>query len=246
MWYFYLFLGVLQGIFEWLPISSEGIICLVGNFLVKELNPLDFALFLHFGTWLASIFYFRKDLKEILLFKNLKLLRFLLISTLFSLIVGFPVYKLIKNMVFGTSLLLITGVGLLFTAYFNQKKINFKISFETLPYFAGILQGLAVIPGFSRSGATIFSLSFSNLKPEEILKISYLMSIPVVFLSTIYLFFHHKILILQAWPSLISSFLSGLFLLKILISLSKKMDFSKFALFFATLCFLGAILNFLF
>lgn len=242
----YFILGALQGIFEWIPISSEGIVSLVGNFLIKDFNIIDIALFLHLGTLLACVIYFWKDLQEILFLKNKILLRFLIISTIISLIVGFPLYKIIKVIAVGNFLLVLVGFGLLFTAYFHQKKVFFEINFDKLAILSGLFQGLAVIPGLSRSGATIFSFSFSKLKPEEILKISYLMSIPVVFAASFYLFLENKNIIFQFWPALISSFLFGFLTLKILLSFSKKINFSKFALFFATLCFLGAILNFVF
>lgn len=244
--FFYFLLGILQGIFEWLPISSEGVVSLAGSFFLKDFNIVDFSLFLHLGTFFACVFYFWKDLKEILFFKNKELFRFLLISTIFSLIVGFPLYKLVKGIIFGNFLLIITGIGLLFTSYFNRKRIGLRISFDRLAILAGIFQGLAVIPGFSRSGATVFALSFSKLNPEEILKISYLMSIPVVFVSSVYLYLESSQILFESWPAFLSSFLVGFLSLKVLISLSKKMNFSKFALFFALLCFLGAILNFVF
>ncbi|MCX7779036.1 MAG: undecaprenyl-diphosphate phosphatase [Patescibacteria group bacterium] len=241
----YFVLGILQGIFEWLPISSEGIVSLFGSFLIKGFNPVDIALFLHLGTLLACIFYFWKDLKEIIFLKNKTMFQFLAISTIVSLAIGFPLYKIVREMALGNFLLILVGFGLLFTAYFHQKKVFFELDFKRLALLSGILQGLAVIPGLSRSGATIFALSFSKLKPDEILKISYLMSIPVVLLSSLYLFLENKSIIVESWPALISSFIIGLLTLKILISFSKKINFSKFALLFAILCFLGAIINFI-
>ena len=165
----YILLGIIQGIFEWLPISSEGATALTSHFLIKTFNPVDLALFLHLGTFFAVLIYFRKDWKEILTFKNPKLLRFLIITTTISLIVSYPLYKLIRSMVLGNGLLLIVGIGLLFTAYFHKKNIKFKINFKYLAVITGFLQGLAVIPGLSRSGSTIFGLSLAGIKPEKIL-----------------------------------------------------------------------------
>lgn len=241
----FLFLGALQGIFEWIPISSEGVVSLAGNFFIKNFNIVDFALFLHLGTLAACVVYFWKDIKEILVLKNKKLLYFLIISTVVSLIVGFPLYKIVREITMGNFLLILVGIGLLFTSFFHQKRNFFEISFDKLAILVGFLQGLAVIPGLSRSGATIFGLSFSKLKPETILKISYLMSVPVVFASSFYLVLENKNIVFRFWPAMISSFLIGLLTLKILISFSQKINFSKFALIFAILCFLGAMLNFL-
>ena len=242
----YIILGIIQGIFEWIPISSEGMVSLAGKFLIENFNIIDISLFLHLGTLFACLFYFRKDLKEILFFKNKKLLYFLLISTIVSLIVGFPLYKIVREVAVGNFILFLVGVGLLFTAYFHRKRKFFEINSKKLPLLAGFFQGLAVLPGLSRSGATIFALSFSKLKPDEILKLSYLMSIPVVFASSFYLFLENKFLLSQFFPAIISSFFTGLLTLKILISFFKRINFFNFALFFSILCFLGWVLNLVF
>ena len=109
----------------------------------------------------------------------------------------------------------------------------------------GILQGLAVIPGLSRSASTIFGLSLGKTSPSEILKISYMMSVPVVLASTGYLFLNDATLILKTWPALVFSFLIGIISLHFLINLVKKINFFKFALIFALICFLGAALQWL-
>ena len=244
MW-IYLFLGAIQGIFEWFPISSEGIVALSSQFLLKDVNPIDIALFLHLGTAFAVLIYFREDWKEVFLLKNYKLIRFLTISTLISLAVGYPFYKLIEGMIIGNSLLLIMGFGLLFTAYFQKTNKTFKIGFDKLAVICGFLQGLAVIPGLSRSGSTIFGLSLGKSSPSEMLKVSYMMSLPVILASSFYLFLSNPLFIIEGWPSLISSFLVGIVSLRFLMNLAKKIDFFKFALIFSLLCFLGALLGFI-
>ena len=118
----YIILGIVQGIFEWLPISSEGITSLLSNFLIKNFHPIDLALFLHLGTLLAAIIYFRRDWIKILSFKNKELLNFLIISTIVSLTISYPLYKIIKSFAFGNGLLVLMGFGLLATAYAHKKK----------------------------------------------------------------------------------------------------------------------------
>ena len=229
----YIFLGIIQGLFEWIPISSEGIVALMSQFLTKTSNSVDLALFLHLGTLFAVLFYFRKEWKKVLTFKNIKLIRFLIISTLVSLIIGYPFYKIV------------TGFGLLLTAYFHKTKRTFKMGFDKLAIICGFLQGMAVIPGLSRSGSTIFGLSLGELTPSETLKISYMMSVPVVLASSAYLLFQNPVLIFEEWLSLVFSFLVGLLGLHFLINLAKKINFYKFALIFSLLCFLGAIIGFI-
>jgi len=239
----YILLGILQGIFEWLPISSEGIVALTSRFLVININPIDVALFLHFGTLFAVLIYFWKDWKDILTLRNLELFRFLLIATLVSLLIGYPIYNGIKDItVVGDSLLILMGFGLLLTAYFHKTKKKIKIDDDKLAVVSGFLQGLAVIPGVSRSGATIFGLSLGKNSPKEILKISYMISVPVILASSFYLFLNNQTIIVEGWFSLIASFLVGFLTLKFLMNIAKKINFFKFALIFALLCFLGAAL----
>lgn len=241
----YVFLGILQGIFEWIPISSEGVVSLTSQFIVKKANALDVALFLHLGTLLAVLFYFRKDWQEILTLKNPKLLRFLIISTVVSLIAGYPLYKLVKNIAIGNSLLVVMGGGLLLTAYFHKKEKSLEIGFDRLAVMAGFLQGLAVIPGLSRSGSTVFGLSLGGVAPSQILKLSYMMSAPVVLVSSGYLFLQNPSLLFETWPALIFSFLVGALSLHFLMELSQKINFFKFALIFSLFCFVGAVIGFL-
>lgn len=241
----YILLGIIQGIFEWIPISSEGVVALASQFLIGDFRPVDLSLFLHLGTFFAVLVYFRKDWQEILMLKNLKLLKFLLIATLISLVIGYPLYKMVENAVAGNALLIVMGFGLLITAYFNKAKRTFEISSKKLAIMTGFLQGLSVIPGLSRSGATIFGLSLGKTEPQEVLKVSYLMSAPVVFVSSIYLFLEEPTLVFEAWPALIFSFLLGILTLGFLLRIARRINFFKFALIFSFLCFLGAAISFL-
>ena len=241
----YIILGVLQGIFEWLPISSEGVVVLAGQFFRADFNLVDIALFLHLGTFFAVLIYFRRDWIKILTFKNKKMLKFLSITTIVALAVSYPIYGAIRNIAIGSSLLILVGFGLLFTAYFSRKKKKLNISENNLAIISGVLQGLAVIPGLSRSGATIFGLSLKKDNSLEILKTSYLMSGPVVLASSFYLLLNDSSLVLVMWPALIASFIVGLLTLSILLKFAKKIDFFNFLLLFSGLCFAGAIIGFL-
>lgn len=238
----YIILGTLQGIFEWIPISSEGIVALISQFLLINENPIQTALFLHLGTLLAVIIYFRKEWRDVLFLKHSKLTRFLIVSTLVSLIVGYPLYKMVRDIAIGKGLLLTMGFALLFTAFFQKLRRNLKIGFDELAVLTGFLQGLAVIPGLSRSGATIFGLSLGGLSPKETLKISYMMSAPVILASNVYLFWENRPLLVKGGISFIFSFLIGILTLNFLIKISQKINFFKFALIFSSLCFLGALI----
>ncbi len=242
----HIFIGVVQGIFEWLPISSQGIVMLISQYFIeKQIHPIDIALFLHMGTLFAVLVYFKKDWKNIFIFKDKKLLDFLIIATIPSLIIGFLLFNLVRDVVIGGMLLFLVGFGLLITAFFNRKKYFFKkVSSKKIAIIAGVLQGFSVIPGFSRSAATIFALSLAGFSPEKTLKISYLMSVPVVLAASSYLLLKEPLLF--SWGmflALIFSFLVGLLFLRFLMTFAQKINFFKFCLIFAILCFIGGIIE---
>lgn len=236
-------LGALQGIFEWLPISSEGIVALTGSLLGMKIKVINLALFLHMGTLFAVVVYFWRDWLEVLTLKDRKMLRFLVLATLVSLVVGFPLYNLVSRVILGAGLLLVMGIGLLLTSYLQRKDMGIKIGGDKVALVTGFLQGLSVIPGLSRSGSTIFGLSLGKEGPEGVLKKSYMMSVPVVLASSIYLVVKEPFLI-SGWPALVVSFVVGLISLKILMGISKKIKFQNFTLVFGLICLIGGIIGF--
>ncbi|MDD4358216.1 MAG: undecaprenyl-diphosphate phosphatase [Candidatus Pacebacteria bacterium] len=242
----YIILGILQGIFEWIPVSSEGIVALFSNYFIKDLNAIDVAIFLHLGTLLAVLIYFWKDWLDLLKFKDLQFFKFFIITTIISGAIGFFLYDFSKEIVMGGGLLALMGAGLLLTSYFQKKKIDFKLNENYSPYIVGILQGFSVIPGVSRSGSTIFGLSLFENDPLKVLKTSYLLSAPVVFGSNLYLYLKNPDIVSQnGIIALVFAFIFGILTLKLLLNLVKKINFSSFTFAFGILCILSAIIEYL-
>ncbi len=237
-------LGFVQGIFEWIPISSEGFVALLSQYLIEDLHAIDVALFLHLGTIFAIFIYFFNDWKRVILFKDKELLRFLVIASMFSAPVAFLLYNAIHGLALGSYLLFLTGFGLLLTAYFHKRKKKLRVKRDTLALIAGLMQGFAVIPGLSRSASTIFGLSLGEKDPKEILKLSYMMSAPLILAGSFYLYMKNPLILSNSWPALLISFVVGMATLKLVFALSQKVNFFKFALFFSFLCFLGGALTF--
>lgn len=241
----YILLGFLQGIFEWIPVSSEGVVAIFSNYLIKDFNSVDLALFLHLGTVLAVIVYFWRDWINLTLFKDKEFLRFFIIVTFISGTLGFFVYKIARDVSMGSGLLALTGLGLLLTSWFQKKNIKLNINKDLSSVIVGLLQAFSAIPGVSRSGSTVFGLSLTENNPTEILKKSYIISVPIVLGSSLYLYLDNPTIASSSWIAVFFSFIFGIISLKLLLDFSKKVNFSKFTLIFGLLCLFGALIEFL-
>ncbi len=181
-------LGLIQGIAEWLPISSTAHLKLAEMFLGLTATPL-FNLVLHLGTMSVVIFYFRRDVKNILIslvrldFKseNGMLIPRIVIATIPTAILGLS-YDLFLQDSYATipiiGVTFIVGATLVFSTKFAKE------TQENLPYktvvLMGIAQGFAIFPGLSRSGVTISTALLLGLKREKAFKFSFLLSIPAI------------------------------------------------------------------
>jgi undecaprenyl-diphosphatase len=124
----YVLLGALQGIFEWIPISSQGLITIFSSFIVTDINSIDFSLFLHLGTMFAVLIFFRKDWINLILLRDKELLRFFIIASIVSLSLGFVVYKTIGDIAIGSVLFLFLRIPNFLSGnstHFNRKQGKF-------------------------------------------------------------------------------------------------------------------------
>ncbi len=235
-------LGVIQGVLEWLPVSSEGFVVLASAFLGFK-DPLGIALFLHLGTLLAVIAYFRNDLAHL----NKKMLRFLALATAASFVTGLPLYYFVKslNLSFGPLVLGLVGLALIATGFMVHKMISSK-SKKSLSgkdaALAGLLQGTAIVPGISRSGVTLFALLSQGYRADTALRISFLMSIPVVLAASAFdaaqgFAFDSSYLLALAVAAAVGYAMIGL-----LIKVAKRVDFSWFCWAFGIMSIVGALL----
>ena len=178
-----LILSAVQGISEFLPISSSAHLILVSNFYDLETSSLLIDISLHLGSLIAIIFYFRKELFD--LRNNKNLLSLMIIGSLPLIIFGYILYTtefihLLRNTKLIASTTLFFGFILFFA---DQRKIDKNIStnlnIKTI-LFIGLFQILALIPGVSRAGITITAARFLNFNRVDSTKISFLLSIPAL------------------------------------------------------------------
>lgn len=183
--------GILQGVTEWLPISSSGqnMLALMNILNITPKDAFSLAIFLHLGTLLAAVIKFRGDIIKLINYRDRQLFWFIFITTIFSGIVGLPAYLLLKENIDSWTGDAVTGlIGLLLVVtgliiYLSKKKVGRKSltgSSVVDMVVVGSLQGLTILPGISRSGVTVSALLLRGYNQKEALRLSFLMSIPVV------------------------------------------------------------------
>jgi undecaprenyl-diphosphatase len=217
-------LGIVQGLTEFLPISSSGHLAILENIFGIE-EPVTMATFLHFGTFLATLVFFIKPIGRI--FKGIFLgerdsIRYLLYIFVGSIpIVIFALlFKTYIENAFGNTTLIalflgITGTVVIMTGM--VKKFNGSITLVSA-LIIGLCQMFATFPGISRSGMTISAGLFSRVGPKKAFTFSFLLSLPAVLGANIYEF--SRISKFENVPGLITgmvlSFISGFIALIIL------------------------------
>ena len=183
--------GLLQGLLEWLPVSSEGnmVILLTQMFGYGVEETLNTSIFLHLGTGLAALVYFREPVLSILLMKTPEdkdMFYRLLVMTGLTGLVGFPIFMFLNvSASIGEALLALTGIALIITGLLQRQASKSSMAGSELSWpltrLLGVAQGLAIIPGLSRSGLTTSIMLFKDFDGEEAFRVSFLMSIPASF-----------------------------------------------------------------
>lgn len=205
-----LVLAIMQGFLEFLPVSSEGQILLVAVniFSIDATTALSIIFWLHLGTAFTVVIFYHRDIfgplytkirpqkevddaseaKEQKLFGPLFV--FVLMGTIGTMIVGLPLYFLLQSVVsyfagqvitaIIGALLIVTGIILYFQRGRKGDLILGEISILEA-FILGLIQGIAVLPGISRSGMTLTWLLLRGVKREEALRLSFILGVPAAF-----------------------------------------------------------------
>ena len=199
-------MGIVQGLSEFLPISSSAHLVFTSNFykvfkgieIIQTSNEeVFFDIMVHLGTLIAVLIFFRKDVINIIKAmwhalrnkdwsdREAKLGLYIILGTIVTIGLALPINEVAERLVYAPSivgiLLFITGFTLLYSEY-KSKKIEQKKSEVDLKtsVLIGLAQGLAALPGFSRSGWTIATGLFCGLDRVTAARYSFLLSIPII------------------------------------------------------------------
>ena len=242
-----IFLSVIQGVTEFLPISSSAHLILFSNYLNFNNQSLTLDLSLHFGSLLAIIFFFKKDFLN---FANNKILfTKIIIGSIPVMIFGFLLMKfnltdhLRSYEIIGWSTIIFGVLLYLSDLTVTKKKINKDFKYSSA-LCVGFFQILSLIPGVSRSGITITAARFLNFSRLESAKISFFISIPTLTIISLY---NLQNLIIEKsfeitkinFTGIILSFLFSYFTIKYFLNYIKKFSLTAFVVY---RIFLGTVI----
>ena len=213
-------LGVVQGLTEFLPVSSTAHLRIIPTFFGWGDIGASYTAVIQVGTMIAIILYFRNDLMNMtrammlsiktkdFKSKDTRLLIMIIIGTIPIVIAGFLLKDLIRhqfrNMYIVAASLIFFSIILMIADRFTKKKVDLNsISYKD-GIIVGIFQAMALIPGASRSGSTISGAFFRNMTREDAARFSFLLSIPAVLLSGVYELFSQRATLLSGESAVLS------------------------------------------
>ena len=243
-------LGIIQGLTEFLPVSSSGHLVLFSHiFSIEKTQILSIVIVCHLGTLLALVCFFIQDILQII--KDLVVLGQIFIVTLitgiFALIGRNLFEQLFQMPAFVCLALLITSIALILSHRFKMGRRNMLALNIKDAIWLGISQGFAIIPGISRSGFTIFTLLARGVQPEAAFKFSFLAGIPAILGSFLWeakaigSTFNNSPM--SFWLTLGFSFIFGLIGLSILKRAVKRLQLHYFSYYLIVISILGFILT---
>jgi undecaprenyl-diphosphatase len=261
-----LLLGVVQGIAEWLPISSEGINTLILTYFYDEQTREAIAesIWLHLGTVCAALTYFRREVADLLRHvpqyvrqlgtgensERSSLITFLIVATALTGAVGAPLMliELSEESVPAGIVMAVIGAFLIVTGLVQRLARRVSGTRTTLgvrdAVLVGVVQAFAAFPGLSRSGLTVSALLLRGYVAKQAMRVSFLMSIPAVLGAVIGLaLLGEASFDVVAVSGILTAFVFGLASIGLLMKVATRIPFWQFCLVLGALSFLPLLID---
>lgn len=232
-------LGIVQGLTEFLPVSSSGHLVLLGQVFQLQENNILFFIMLHLATLLAVLFVFQKSVLELIKHPFSKKAKMLMVATAITLTLALLFRNFFENAFSGTFLafsFLVTALFLMIAEWVTKqnnkpKPLNYKNT-----AIMGLFQGLAILPGISRSGSTISSGIIAGVNRTDAAEFSFLMSIPIILASLVWelLKLNTANVQLELVPTLFGflfAMVFGVFAIKIMLKVIEKAKYYYFSIY---------------
>ncbi len=263
-----LILGIVQGVTEFLPISSSGHLVLGKHLLGVKTGGAMFEVFLHFGTLLAILLVFRVKIRKMVvsLFRgrvrrvpgkgveftdrNQRLVLLILLGSIpagaIALLLGRRIEALFNSPLFASSALIVTGLILFSTRFSVCKEGGLKVSDSLVVGFA---QGVSLLPGISRSGATIGSGLLLGVDRQTAVEYSFLLAIPAILAATCLELW--EVVLHQGWTGeglpivvgTVAAFLFGYMALRLMLKVVRRGRLSVFSYYCWIMGILGLVVS---
>ena len=250
-------LGLLQGLTEWLPISSQGVVTAASVFLFDRdaADAVALALWLHVGTSLAAVLAFRREVagiaREILRdpMHPSPLLAFLAVGTVVSAAIGLPLLLLLDDLsgAAGAGAMGVVGVLMVVTGAVQVRRpvtgTRDRTGLSLLDaVLTGAAQGLAALPGFSRSGLTVAVLLGRRVDRSEALVLSFLLGIPAGLAAALLAGLDSGVLwTAEGALGAAVAFVVGLATIKVLLAAARRVNFGIFVVVVGLVVIGGAV-----
>lgn len=245
-------LGIIQGLTEFLPVSSSGHLILFQRIFGVEVDCILFDIVLHLGTLVAVIVAYRKSVWEILTHPFCEKSQKLVFATIPTVIIALLFKDFFKGAFDGSLLFLgffVTAIIMFFASYVCKHNYQYKSLTHGGAILMGIFQGFAILPGVSRSGSTITSAMVLGVRRSESAEFSFLMSIPAILGSLVFELFDVGLAnINMSVLSLVAGFafsaVFGYLAIKFMSKIIKKANFLGFGIYLLALAIFVALNQF--
>ena len=240
VWYDALILGIVEGVTEFLPVSSTGHLILASKLMGIEQTEVHktFEVVIQLGSILAVIFAFKEKI-----FHSIELWKRLIVGFIPTAILGFTLYKIIKSLFAPETvayMLIFGGIVFIVIELFYKEKEHHVVRVEEVSYrqafMIGLFQSLAMVPGTSRSGATIIGGLLIGLRRKTAAEFSFLLAVPTMLAATAYdiLKHHHEFDFSDAQAlgiGFVTAFVVALAIVKWFLAFIKKHTFIPFGIY---------------